>query len=530
MNNWLLAALLLLAAAGEGVAQPVATVDGAQATYDAAFGLMRARDFAQAEGAWQSFLRQYPDHALDASAQFFLGESFFNRAEFRKAAAAYGAGADKWPRSDIAPEMLLKMGIALGRSGQAAAACDALARLERDYPATAGVVRERGAVEKRQYHCGETQTASIAAPEAVKPAAVPPIAPRYREPPAPGAAIVVPPPTQLADLDPAPPAQPVTPVSRERLTATDAERAAARAQLYVTPPPAVASAPPRPLRASSAIVPGDAVRTIQAQTLLAALDYDVGPVDGHVGPRLREAVRQFETRSGLHSDGDISDKLVQRLNAALVAKKSAPAALARRVTAAGTGFVVSKSGFVVTSHHLAASCPEIMVRRLGAEPVAASLVASDAEDDLALLHLKTPTEATVRFRDGRGVHQGDGVVVTGFAAGSDGASDFYLNTGTVGASARAERGVMKISAALGGEHGGAPVFDRTGHLVGVLAAGLGGKSKGEAGALALRAAVARDFLDAHDVDYESGASAEELKGGDIGDLAKAAIVLVECRR
>ena len=50
------------------------------------------------------------------------------------------------------------------------------------------------------------------------------------------------------------------------------------------------------------------------------------------------------------------------------------------------------------------------------------------------------------------------------------------------------------------------------------------------GGVALRATIARNFLDAHDVDYESGVSATDLKEADIGALAKGVVVLVECRR
>ena len=52
---------------------------------------------------------------------------------------------------------------------------------------------------------------------------------------------------------------------------------------------------------------------------------------------------------------------------------------------------------------------------------------------------------------------------------------------------------------------------------------------GESG-LALRATIARNFLDAHDVDYESALSETELSATDLADRAKEVIVLVECRR
>jgi S1-C subfamily serine protease len=161
---------------------------------------------------------------------------------------------------------------------------------------------------------------------------------------------------------------------------------------------------------------------------------------------------------------------------------------------------------------------------VGGEAVAAPLVAHDERNDLALLRLRAPAEAAATFRDGRGLRQGDDVVVTGFAL-DDGSSDFHLTTGVVSAlsGARNDNSLLEVSAALRTGHAGGPVFDGAGHVVGIVAAG-------EARGTALKAAAARNFLDAHNVEYDSAASTAELKPADIGDLAKKIVVLVECAR
>jgi S1-C subfamily serine protease len=350
-----------------------------------------------------------------------------------------------------------------------------------------------------------------------------------------------------ADADPAPPAQPVTPVDRKPLVDLDAERAAARAELYVTPPPVV---PPRRVasreapHAAAAAASPESIRT--AQTLLAALDYDPGPVDGQPGVKLRDAVRSFEKRNDMRQDGEVSDKLLQRLSAAVlsVSRKAAPPA-ASAVAAppgvlavhrtAGTGFIVSKSGFVITSYHLVAACKEIQVRSIASESDAVSVVASDSRNDLALLRLKTAPGVAVSFRDGRGPRHGEGIVVTGLSLGEEGSSDFYLTTGVVNAlsGGRDDNGVMKVSAPISTETGGAPVFDTTGHVIGILGEGAAGKPGTDAAqraGMALRATIARNFLDAHNVDYDSATAAGELKAAEIGDAAKEVVVLVECRK
>ncbi len=593
MKRWVLAGLLTLSMAPPGVC--IAATDAASTGYATAFGLMRAGSFGLAETAWRNFLRQYPDHPLAASAQYFLGETFFGRSDFSRAAIAYAAGIEKYPRSDVAPQTLLKLGIALGRTGETVSACDAFARLDRQFPEASGVVQERAMVERRQYHCPDTsvaqtpaaQTPAVEAPTVEAPTAPIPAVAAARAPseetpvklaavaaPATATAVksAVPPtettqppsapalsppsatppggsvpdrsamPDKAAELEPAPPAQPLTPVERKALTGLDAERAAAKAALYVTPPPAATHRASAKAENASHAASSSPEAIKAAQILLAALSYDAGPVDGQPGAKLHESVRTFEKRNGMRPDGEVSDQLLQRLSAAVAARKApapaAPTAATPARLAAGTGFIVSRSGFVVTSSHLVAGCKEIRARSLGADDTEASLVALDARNDLALLRLKSQTDASVAavsFRDGRGPRHGDGVVVTGLSLGDDGSSNFYLMTGIVNAlsGGRDDSGIFKVSAPISADSGSTPVFDTSGHVVAILSDGLSGNAAGDATTrtgLALRATIARNFLDAHNVDYDSAPATSELKASEIGNAAKEVVVLVECRR
>jgi S1-C subfamily serine protease len=191
----------------------------------------------------------------------------------------------------------------------------------------------------------------------------------------------------------------------------------------------------------------------------------------------------------------------------------------------------------MTSYHLVGQCGEIRIKAPGSEGAAAPLVASDPRNDLALLRLPSPAASAVTFREGRGPHQGDGVVVTGLSSGPADASEFYLTAAQISglAGTKNDNGFLKLSVpANASEQGSAPVFDRTGEVIGILAGATPAKGAASGasadGGLALRATIARNFLDVHDVDYESGQSATELKAAEIGEQAKGAVVLVECRR
>ena len=93
------------------------------------------------------------------------------------------------------------------------------------------------------------------------------------------------------------------------------------------------------------------------------------------------------------------------------------------------------------------------------------------------------------------------IVVTGLAAAEGDAPNFVLTSGTVAAPAggHGDYGALRITAPIGFEHGSAPVFDRAGEVVGVLAAPGSGKTGKRAASgqdsTALRATILRNLLE-----------------------------------
>jgi len=121
--------------------------------YNFARSFLMRRDFASAETALRGFLQANPEHDLAGNAQYWLGETFYVRGDFRQAARTFAEGFQRYPESAKAPDNLLKLGMSLGRLERKDDACITLAKLETDYPGAPSNVLQRADRERSQLDC-----------------------------------------------------------------------------------------------------------------------------------------------------------------------------------------------------------------------------------------------------------------------------------------------------------------------------------------------------------------------------------------
>jgi uncharacterized protein len=217
---------------------------------------------------------------------------------------------------------------------------------------------------------------------------------------------------------------------------------------------------------------------------------------------------------------------------------SAGAPSDRPAKAFGTGFAITDAGHLLTNNHVIQSCTNLRIRREGEAALAAEVIARDPQNDLALLKTPGPLHDLVAFREGRAIRQGDGVVAYGFPLTGALATDGALTTGTVSALAGLgnDTRFLQISAPVQPGNSGGPLIDDSGNLVGVVNAKLNALMTAAVTGdipqnvnFAIKASVARDFLDANGVNYQTAKSTRDLKPADLAERARRFTFLVECR-
>ncbi len=129
-----------------------ATVDPG-ADYDRAYSSIVGGDYAAAEAGFKKFLTDFPGDPRAADAQYWLGESYYSRHQYRDAATSYLATYKNHPTSQKAPDSLFKLGLSLEGLGEATAACATYGELSKKFPkAPAGLV-SRVATQKQKLGC-----------------------------------------------------------------------------------------------------------------------------------------------------------------------------------------------------------------------------------------------------------------------------------------------------------------------------------------------------------------------------------------
>ncbi|WP_373313826.1 trypsin-like peptidase domain-containing protein [Planosporangium flavigriseum] len=253
---------------------------------------------------------------------------------------------------------------------------------------------------------------------------------------------------------------------------------AAPAAVVVTPP--VSGAPPlEPV----AVRPGEGVRpglrlVVLVSVITALLAGALGGTLGFV----------FASRGGLGSGPQLGGgnpaPLTQRGpdSVAGVVKKVLPSVITVKVrgggsTSLGSGFIVSSDGYAITNDHVVAGAAgSTVVTFSDGNTVAAKVVGSDPESDIAVLKVDATNLTPIQFGDSDSAQVGDPVLAIGsplalantVTYGIVSAVDRPIAAGESGGPTRYYAAIQTDAAVNQGNSGG-PLVDGAGRVVGINA-------------------------------------------------------------
>ena len=127
--------------------------DDAHSLNEKGHGALTQNDYAGAEVAFRQLIESYPKDPLAADAQYWIGESFYRRGQYKAAADAFLKGYNKYKSGNKAPETLLKLGMSLAALGQKDTACSTFGELKTKFPKAPETVRDEVKAEQKKVRC-----------------------------------------------------------------------------------------------------------------------------------------------------------------------------------------------------------------------------------------------------------------------------------------------------------------------------------------------------------------------------------------
>lgn len=125
----------------------------ATAQYESSFAALKAKNYDMAQEGFEDFLKNNKGHLLSANAKYWLGETHYVRGEYKEAAKTFAEGFQTYPESAKAPDMLLKLGMALNGMGKEDDACVALSQVAVKFPLAGNDLLARATAEMDRLGC-----------------------------------------------------------------------------------------------------------------------------------------------------------------------------------------------------------------------------------------------------------------------------------------------------------------------------------------------------------------------------------------
>ncbi len=143
----------------------------------------------------------------------------------------------------------------------------------------------------------------------------------------------------------------------------------------------------------------------------------------------------------------------------------------RPVQSMGSGFIISKDGYILTNNHVVEGADEIQVRLIDRREYEAKIVGMDEQSDLALLKIEETDLPVLKLADDENLKVGQWVL----AIGSPFGLDFSASAGIVSAIGRSipngKHGnyvpFIQTDVAINPGNSGGPLFNLNGEVVGI---------------------------------------------------------------
>tara|TARA_E500000178_G_C16951601_1_gene721558 strand:+ start:75 stop:1367 length:1293 start_codon:yes stop_codon:yes gene_type:complete len=195
--------------------------------------------------------------------------------------------------------------------------------------------------------------------------------------------------------------------------------------------------------------------------------------------------------------------------------------------ASGTGFFVSRTGHIITNHHVIDGCSNVKLNFNGKD-VDGKVLAIDKVNDLAIVKadIRPSKVYSVANKD---VQLLEDIIIAGYPLGKKVSSAIKTSKGSVTALAGFgdNYSEFQTDAALNQGNSGGPIMNQKGNVVGVAVAAYGKKKGVESFNFGIKSSTLKTFANANGLNFLSPSN-RDLSNKDLGQLITSATIYLEC--
>lgn len=131
---------------------PVKT-QSAEDIYKQGMTAINAGNNDEAAQKFTALMTKYPEHKLAGNAQYWLGEAYYAKKDYAKAAVAFGKGLEKYKDGNKGADSLLKLGMSMRELGKKEEACTAFKTLPAEFPKAEETTKTKAAGFAKALEC-----------------------------------------------------------------------------------------------------------------------------------------------------------------------------------------------------------------------------------------------------------------------------------------------------------------------------------------------------------------------------------------
>ena len=195
--------------------------------------------------------------------------------------------------------------------------------------------------------------------------------------------------------------------------------------------------------------------------------------------------------------------------------------------ASGTGFFVSRSGHIISNHHVIEGCDKTKLTFKGKE-VVADVLAVDKMNDLAILKANLiPIKVYPVATEDAGLLED--IIIAGYPLGKKVSAAIKTSKGSVTALAGYgdNYSEFQTDAALNQGNSGGPIMNQKGNVIGVAVANYGKKAGVESFNFGIKSSTLKTFASANGLSFLPPNN-REMSNKDLGKLITEGTVYLEC--